>query len=308
MTVRGEIIKPAQVPVRAFPRILVTSTEDVESQEIALSVARHLALGRSSVDRLDRAAIAELRSQGHIERATVVIEVATTLSRHTNPTWTPNPAGDCGPAGCLDAARNFRDEPVLRARVVLTVQDGPSGRALQRVELMEEDSGSDPLSVRLRVLERLAARTLALVDQRIEQVPVHLYPLDLPEVRAALDAVREGRWAEGRRTLEELVRSDAFRRLPRDQRALVLYNLGQARRFDTTLPAEERFRAAGRALRAAVRLMPVPLYARAIAELEQHRQSRAMVREQQEAMAHNFGLEVRAETDYSPAPPDQYRR
>lgn len=305
VTVRGDVLKPAQVPVRAFPRIFVTSGDDTESQQMALAVARHLARGRSTVDRLDRAVIARLRAEGRIERATVVIELATTFSRHASSGWL-GPT-DCGPAGCLDAARNFRDEPILRARVIVTVQDGPSGRALQRVELMEEGSGSDATALRARVLERLSQRTLALVDQRIEQVPVRLYPLDLPAVRRAVEAIEEGRWADGRQILEKFVRDERFRSLPRDQRALVLYNLGQARRFDRTLPPEQRFRAAGRALRAAVRLMPVPSYAQAIAELEQHRQNRAMVREQQEAMAHNFGLGRRSE-DHSPPPPEHYRR
>lgn len=308
MTVQGEVVQPAQVPVRAFPRILVTSTDDAESREIALSVARHLALGRSAVDRVDRAAIATLRAEGQIERATVVIEVSTTLSQHATAGWTRSEGVDCGPVGCLDSPRRrVREVPVLRARLIVTVQDGPTGRALQRVELSEEESGADPLAMRLRVLERLAAQALALVDQRIEQVPVHLYPVDVPDVRAALDAVRAGRWAEGRRILEEFVDADDFDALPREQRALVLYDLGQARRFDATLPAERRFRAAGRALRAAVRLVPAPLYARALADLEQHRQSRAMVREQQEAMAHNFGLEVGSDRG-SPAPPPRYRR
>jgi len=208
----------------------------------------------------------------------------------------------------MDGRRtSVEDVPVLRARVVVTVQDGPSGRALQRVELREEESGTDVLAMRPRVIERIAARTLALVDQRVEQVPVHLYPVDLPPVRRALAALREGRWPDGRRMLAALVESEAFQALSREQRALVLYDLGQACRFDASLPPEQRFRQAGRALRAAVRLVPSPLYAQAIAELEQHRQSRAMVREQQEAMAHNFGLEVET-ADSSPPIPPRYRR
>lgn len=308
MTVRGEIVKPAEVPVRAFPRILVTSTDDAESREIALTVARHLARGRSAVDRLDRGAIALLRAGGQIERATAVIELSTTLTQHARPAWRQNEQVDCGPLGCMDGRRtSVEDVPVLRALVVVTVQDGPSGRALQRVELREEESGTDVLAMRMRVIERIAARTLALVDQRIEHVPVHLYPVDLPDVRQAIAALREGRWPEGRRMLAALVQSDAFDALSPEQRALVLYDLGQACRFDATLPPERRFRAAGRALRAAVRLVPSPLYAQAIAELEQHRQSRAMVREQQEAMAHNFGLEVESAGDSPPLPP-RYRR
>ena len=59
---------------------------------------------------------------------------------------------------------------------------------------------------------------------------------------------------------------------------------------DPSLPAEQRFRYAKRALQRAVRLSPQPIYARALADLESHRRSRAMVIEQAEATAHNFEL------------------
>lgn len=305
VTVQGEVVQPAQVPVRAFPRILVTAPNDPESQDLALAVARHLALGRSTVDQLEPGAIRELREAGRIERTTAVVELRTTLVRRDQPGWSRSDGLDCGPVGCVEATRTtVRDVPVLQGQVYVKVADGPSGRSLQEVAISEEESGGDVLGMRLRVLERLAQRTLAMLDQRIERVPVHLYPVAHAGVQRALDAVREGRWSEGRRRLEELVRSEAFRELPADQRALVLYDLGQTRRFDAGLPADVRFPSAMRALTAAVRLVPHPLYAQAIADLEQHRRSREMVREQQEAMAHNFALSRPTDT---PEPPERYR-
>lgn len=309
MTVRGEIVQPAQVPVRAFPRILVTASEDPASRDLALAVAQHLAVGRSAVEQLDAAAIEALRAEGRIGRATVVVELRTSLTRRDHPRWTGrNDQLDCGPIGCFDMRSSaIQDIPVLHADVIVTVLDGPSGNALQEVELSEEESGADVLGMRLRVLERLADRTLALLDQRIEQVSVQLYPVDRPEVRRALEAVRQGRWSDGRRGLEEFAHSRRFRALSRDERALVLYDLGQARRFDTTVPAEQRFADASRALRAAVRLVPQPLYARAIAELEDHRRTGHMVRAQQEAMAHNFAISSGAHRVRTPDPPAHYR-
>ncbi len=305
MTVQGEVLQPAQVPVRAFPRILVTAPADAESQELARAVARHLSLGRSEVEQLAPEAIAALRGEGRIERTTVIVELRSTLSRLDQPGWAQNEGLDCGPVGCVDPGHaGMRDVPALTGNVHVIVSEGASGRSLQRVEITEEESGGDLMGMRLRVLERLAQRTLALLDHRIELVPVHLYPVAHAEVQRALDAVREGRWGEGRRRLEVLVRSRAFRALPADQRALVLYDLGQTRRFDATLPADQRFQSAMRALRAAVRLVPHPLYAQAIADLERHRRSREMVREQQEAMAHNFALSRPADT---PEPPARYR-
>jgi hypothetical protein len=309
MTVQGEIVQPAQVPVRAFPRILVSAAPNPESRDLAARVARHLSRGRSAVEQLEPDAIRALREGGRIERATVVIELQATLTRQDQSHWglRSRPL-DCGPLGCFDprGGSSMQDIPMLRADLLLRVLDGPSGDTLQEVELSEQETGGDALAMRLRVLDRLADGALALVDQRVERVAVHLYPIDRPEVRRALAAVREGSWSEARRHLELFAHSRHFRSLPRDQRALVLYDLGQARRFDTTVTAEERFAGASRALRAAVRLAPQPLYARAIAALESHRRSRYMVREQQEAMAHNFALSAGAMAD-TPQPPPQYR-
>lgn len=306
MTVQGEVLRPAQVPVRAFPHILVTAPADPESQQLAEAVARHLSLGRSAIERLEPEAIRAAREAGSIERATGIVEVRASLVRRDRPDWSRGDALECGPAGCLDPGPGVvRDVPVLAGHVVVTVSEGPSGRTLQRVELSEEETGNDVLAMRLRVLERLVQRTLALLDQRIELVPVHLYPVAHADVQRALTAVREGRWSEGRARLEALVRSEEFRELPADQRALVLYDLGQTRRFDATLPPDQRFASALRALHAAVRLVPHPLYAQAIADLEQHRRSRDMVQEQQEAMAHNFAI---SRSGAAPEPPARYRR
>lgn len=305
LTVQGEVLQPAQVPIRAFPRILVTAPDDAESRDLARAVAQHLALGRSEVDQLDPQVIAAMRDEGRIDRTTGVVELRTVLTRRDQPQWSRGDGLDCGPLGCVDPSRTaVRDVPVLSGRVIVTVSEGASGRTLQRVEIDEEETSTDVLGMRLRVLERLAQRTLALLDQRVELVPVHLYPLAHGEVRRALAAVQAGRWREGRERLEALVRSDAFHGLPTEHRALVLFDLGQARRFDASLDGEERFAGALRALQAAVRLVPHPLYAQAIAQLEQHRRSRAMVREQQEAMAHNFALSQPART---PEPPARYR-
>jgi hypothetical protein len=300
-------VQPAQIPVRAFPRILVTTRGDPESRELALAVARHLSRGRSSVEQLEQHVLHAMRDEGRIERATVIVEVQATLTREDQSDWSPRRGLDCGPLGCFDTrGSGINQVPLLRADLLVRVIDGPSGDALQEVQLSEEEAGNDVLAIRLRLLERLATRALALLDQRVDEVPVHLYPIDRPEIRRALQAARDGSWSEARRHLERFARSRVFHRLPRDQRALVLYDLGQARRFDTALPAEERFAGASRALRAAVRLAPQPLYARAIADLESHRRSRHMVREQQEAMAHNFALSA-GSAAATPEPPPRYR-
>ncbi len=308
MAVQGEVVQPAQVPVRAFPRILVTAEDDPESRGLATAVAQHLARGRSAVQQLAPDAVRDMRANGRIERTTVIVHLQTIMSSHTRADWSPRNRGmSCGALGCFDPrGSSIRHVPVIHAELLVRVLDGPSGNTLQEVELAEEEVGDDELAMRMRVLERLAERTRGLLDQHVQRVVVPLYPLDHPAVRRALAALREGSWSAARRHLEELAHSRAFHGLPREHRALVLYDLGEARRFDTTMPSDERFDGASRALRAAVRLVPIPLYARALADLENHRRSRHMVREQQEAMAHNFAISSGA-GDRTPEPPAQYR-
>jgi hypothetical protein len=302
ITARGEVLQPAQVPVRAFPRILIACDDAPESVELATAVAGHLADGRSVVERMEPEAIERLRAAGRIEVATVVLEVRASFAQRDVPHVTPGERFDCGPAGCMDW-RRLDSSPLVHVEVRLRVADGPSGRPLQEVELREEETGVDVLGARLRVLGRLGHRINTLLDQRVEEVRVELHPVDREEVRAALAHAVEGRWGEARRALETFVRSSAFRSLPPSTRAHVLFNLGQARRFDTSTPAHQRFASALRALRAAVRLVPDPRFAHALSALEADRRSRAMIRVQQEAMVHNFAI---AEQGAAPAAPRHY--
>lgn len=320
MTVRAEVVQPARVPVRAFPRILVTSDSTAEADEIADQLARHLAIGRSNVRRLDPRAVTLLREAREMPRATVVVDVRVGLSRRDRPEWNRPSSMICGPIGCVDDRRpTIQDVPVLVGELALTVIDGGSGRVLQREQLSEEDSGMDLLGMRLRVLERLSQRALELVDQRAAQVPVVLHPIEDPRVRAALDEVRGGSWTRGRELLEAFRASDDFEALPPEQRALVLYDIGQMLRFDRSMPADRRFDEAARMLNAAIRLVPAPRFAAALGELEEQRHSRAMVLEQEDATAHNFALSDAPPGSPSsersaegapptvPQPPDAYR-
>ncbi len=289
---RGSIAQPARVPVRAFPRIVITASDDPESRELADKVARHLSSGRSGVDRVRRERIERLRERGELEIASVVVEVRATLSRRDRAEWGRREVLDCLPLGCFETSRaSIRDVAVLHGELVVAVADGPSGRALQRVEISEEEEGDDVLGMRLRVLDRLGRQALELVDQRTEEVPIQLFPIAHPDVQRAVIAVGNGRWEEGRVLLQLFVRSRAWQELPAEHRALVLYDLGQTLRFDRSLDADRRFDAAERVLRAAVRLTPSPLYARALDDLEHQRRMRALVREQHEATAHNFALQ-----------------
>src|SRR5688572_32214705 len=105
VTVRGEIVRPAQVPVRAFPRILVASGDDHESRRIADTVAGHLSRGSSDVQRITRERIASLRAAGEIPRGVVVLELSASLVESDRPSWGNRDYLECGPSGCMESRR-----------------------------------------------------------------------------------------------------------------------------------------------------------------------------------------------------------
>ena len=308
LTVRGDVVLPARIPVRAFPQILVVADDTPESREVARRLVEHLSLGESDVRLAPEGAIQAWREDGRIRRASVIVRVHAQLTEQVRPGWERTDSAACAAFGCAQADRHVvLDVPVLTGRMTLTVVDGPTGRPLQREAVDDEESGQDILFMRMRVTERLVARALELVDQRTEQVSVRLHPIDHAAVRGALEAIGAGRWMRGRRTLERFVDSTSFETLSTAERALTLYDLGQVCRFDPSLPADERFRRAARALRRAVRLAPQTRYASALADLDAHRQSRARVRAQDDAMAHNFRLAEDLAAASVPDPPASYR-
>lgn len=306
LTVAGTVVRPAAVPLRAFPHILVVRGSGEESREVAEQLAAHLGGSRSEVRTPTAEEVAALRERGALRPGTVVVAVDAELFQEDRPTWGRRDMMDCGPVGCVETQRPaMQSTPVVIGRVRLTVTDGPSGRALQREDLVEEEVGPDVLGSRLRVLERLGERTTSLVDQRAEPVRVELLHVDAPEVRRALELIARGQWAHGASALQAFAESTAMDALPPDARARVLYDLGQARRFDPSLPPEERDARASEALRAAVRTVPDARYAAAIVELSAHRRSRALVRAQEEARTHNFRLA--SDAGAVPEPPASYR-
>jgi hypothetical protein len=308
MMVRGEVLRPASVPVRTFPRIVVSSAGGEESDAAADRLATHLREGSSDIERVSAERVLELRERGELPLGTAIVSIATQLDERLVPQWAARPGLGCWSPPCTGLRQMYADDIAqLEARLTIVVSDGPSARVLQRMEIDDGESGGDPIGMRLRVLARLTERLLALVDQRTEQVQVELLPIDHPEARAALERIDAGEWSEGRRALEALARGDVGRALDPAQRARLLFDVGQARRFDPSLPIDERLASARRALFRAVRLDPQPIYARALSDLEAHRQSIVLIDQQREATAHNFALVDDARVQV-PAPPASYQR
>ncbi len=290
--VGARVLRPAVVPLRAFPRVWVTRGHLLEEVTLSEALGAHLTeLGGVEVSFVDLDSLEPARTAGRIPPATIVVITQIDFHESTDSRWTSRPETVCGSAGCYAGRRTYvYDVPTLRAVLTLTVHDGPTAQLRQRLRLKADEEGRDYDVMRHRATAALVDRLLPLVDQRVENVRVVLYGVDVPEVEAAVRTIARGEWTAGRRALEHAVRSDAVRALEPSERARVLYDLGQARRFDpsTLTDPERHFRAAEHALRAAIRLDPDRRYRRALAELAAHREGVELVREQQDAAEHNF--------------------
>ena len=301
-TVTARVVHPAAVPLRSFPAIWIASSGLPEEDHLASAVAAHLSDGQSEIHQVNVDALEPARVAGQIPPASAVMILEIDVDEATVTRWGSRPDTICGPAGCYSTTRSYAyNVPALAMTLKLTVYDGPTARVLRRMTLRERDSGRDFEVLRSRTVERLAERIGTLVDRRSEEVEVELLEVDHPVVERAIRAVDDGDWHEGRTLLEEVPDSRGWRSLDRETRAKILYNLGQARRFDpTTMDSPDRhFRAAQSALSAAARLDDSPIYGAALGQLAAHRARSEQLRRQDESAARNFA----AQRDATALPP-----
>jgi len=307
MVVAARVVRPALLPVRAFPQVYVISVGGADSAAVADRLAHHLAErpgpanARLSVRRLTHDRLAALRRDRSVARVSVAVVVEVSVSEDQRPDFSSRPTTVCGPGGCYLATRPYpNDIPTLHARAHFQVEDGPTGRVLQQATLEARDEGSEPLSMRGRAVLDLAERARTLVDGGARDVDVALVEVDSSDVQRALALLERGDWAAGARLLSRIVETPSFARRPPAQRAATLFDLGQARRFsgpdDATAVA--RLDAAVDAMREAMRLEPRALYAEGLRDVERQRRDLALSTEQREAAAHNFAL------SRTPPPPD----
>jgi len=313
VTVSGTVQHPATVPLRTFPRVFVSSGPSAEEITIAQDLVAHLREGEAvEARRVAQEELEPMRLRGELPPTSVVVLIETSFDESSSARWTTRPETVCGPAGCYTRSRTTTyDVPHLRARVRLTVFDGPSARVLQRLAFDVVEEGRSYGQMRGRAVRDLRQRLERLVDRREEDVRVHLLEVaEVPEVTSAIGAIETGDWRAGRIALERAVRSDRVRALSAERKARVFYDLGVARRFDPVSLArdpERHFEAAESPLRRAVRLHPHRRYAQALQEVQRHRQQITLLREQEEAAQHNRSLESTPPTSPVPQPPPAYR-
>ena len=313
-TVSGTVVHPAAMPVRSFPSIWIAGGHLDHEVLLLDALAQHLREGpraTAEVRRVELDDLEPLRVSGRIPPATVVLILDLRFREGTRSEWTSRPETVCGPVGCYTTQRSYVYElPTLRGSLSIAVYDGPTARVLQRLTLREADEGRGYDDMRDRIARVFRDRLLASVDQRRDQIDVVLLGVDVPEVERAIEVIDEGDWSAGRRMLEEAWRSPAVRALGPEDRARVLHDIGQARRFDpaTLDDPDEHFAAAERAFRAAMRLDPHRRYENALRALRQHRSEVVVARAQEEAAEHNYRMVGRRPQPPPglPAPPPSY--
>lgn len=316
MHVDAVVSLPPELPLRAFPEIIVMIDGLRDEHDIAEGVAAHLTASAtgSRVLRLDEDQLHALRERGQLGPAAVILRVRTRVIESTRPSWIVRPETVCGPWGCRTEQRRLLiDIPVIEAIALLRVHEGRTGRMLQELPLRERDDGNDPLGMRLRAMMRLRARAIAALDPGQVRVSIELEPVDDDAVRAALEAIRTGHPAEARQALERIATHDGFESRAVDDRARILFDLGQARRLEaraahalTEAEREARLVEAERSIRGAIHLRPREVYARALAQIAEERQARERMRALEEAASHNFALAAGTGGEAVPAPPPSY--
>lgn len=311
-TVRGTLQIPAAIPLRSFPHIYVASGPQMAEIQLSQALVDHLRDGQREVQRIERAELERLRTQGSIPLASVVVLLELETRRLTRTRFTQRPETVCGPAGCYTRNRtDAYDVPTLHTRLRMTVHEGPSARVLQRVSESVSEEGYGWARMETRTVTRLVQTITQLVDARTENVAVRLLSVDVPEVERAITEIGQGEWRQGRVRLERVARTDAVQDLEARERARVFYDLGIARRFDPVSierDPQRHFRSAEASFEAAIRLDPDPLYERALRELRAHQQQVSMLQEQREAAEHNFRLrDTNVNVGGVPTPPPGYQ-
>lgn len=295
---RGTLVRPAQLPLRTFPLVLIASSPLDGDEGMADVLAAHL--GSSEGVEVRRVRVTELepmRRAGTLPSASVVVIVETRTVESVRPEWTSRPETACVAGGCYTADRPVAYEvSQITMLASIWVHDGPSARRLQEVELRVDDEGVEFEDLRARARETLSERVRRAVDSGEIPIDVELLDVDLAGVGYALRVLEAGGWSEGRRILARLVQSRAFTALDAEDRARVLYDLGQAVRFDVSSdePTDERLVASAALFRAALHLDPDARYAHALASVDRQRNDEALFRAQQRAREHNFALGAQA--------------
>jgi tetratricopeptide (TPR) repeat protein len=315
----ASVRSPAEIPIRAFPRVVLVPGLGRHDREVADALALHLAstgLGDVRVE-----AQGAVEASGSEAPGTAIVNLYVALTATSRTEWITRPDTVCGAVGCYSTPRTTPvHTPVAEARLFVVVRDGGTGRKLQEAVLVARSSATTQTFMERSIVRDLSEQVRRAVDVRQERVRVDVLDVDHEGAALAVAHLRDGEWHEGGELFEAFLASGAAASLAPRDRARAYYDLGIARRFDDAGRADPdaRFARARAAIEKAIELDPgQERYAAALAALETHREHARALREQQLALEHNrslvqSGAHPEAHTAVSPTPaiqiPASYRR
>jgi hypothetical protein len=294
-----------RLAIRVFPEIVVVSGGVPLELGVADALAAHLARnGRARVLRVDRAQLELRHASGTFGPATAILSVEARIDERIQSTWDRRPRSECptdgGMSGTLDATL------AVDASVRLRVTEARTTRVLQELELREREVCGDPETRRARAVARVRARALEVVDATQAAAAIALEDVDHPDVRLAIVWAREGRAHRARLALEAIANEESFHGRGEDERARILFDLGQALRLEARTGERmgvAELAAADRALRAALALERRTPYYEAVAEVAVELAAAERMREFDEATSTNFAMALPHDL---PSPPPGY--
>ncbi len=264
----GEVLHPAELPVRSFAPILVAHAGDADSREVGAALVEALVRGGTAAE---LRAASEATSPGMALR----VELAVMFRQRVETRWSTRPENVCGPYGCYVRQVSYPyDAVTLVGEVGVSIRDVVADRLLAERRIARQELGGDSSARRAHVRNLLAVALLGLVDPRVERVRVRFARVRVPEAELAREAARAGDWDAAEAHLVTLRDGPAFAALDPEDRARVLHDMALAIRFGRTARAEPS-EALGRAL-------VVIEQARALHDAEAHRVLEAALRAQLE--------------------------
>ncbi len=313
----ASVKRPAEIPIRAFPRVVLVPGLGPHDREVADALALHLASTGLVDVRVDPPGPVE--GAGREAPGTAVVNLYVALTATSRTEWVTRPETVCGTIGCYSTSRTSPvHTPVAEARLFVVVRDGGTGRKLQEAVLVARSSASTQSYMERAIVRDLSEQVRRAVDVRQERIRIEVLDVDHAVADRAVARLRDGAWHEGAALLDDFFASGAAASLDPRDRARAYYDLGIARRFDEAFESDPdaRFERARAAFEQAMALDPGQgRYAEALAALETHRERARILRDQTLALEHNRALagraprsDARAAASPVPVVPASYQR
>lgn len=301
VVVSAPVQYPAELPVRAFPSLIIAGG-DLPEGDLGERLRAHLSAnvgsgGQQQVRKLAVKELEPLRQAGGITPFTLVVLLEAGFSTDGSEEWQVQPVQVCDVFyGCYTDFQNvYTGGARLIAQLDVTVYEGPTARKLQELSLDAWQYGNDSTALRQRLIGELGTKLERAVDTLQSETRAELEPVDeLPIVGLALARLRAGQWAEGRDLLEQAARQLGGQ--PRKVQKRVWYDLAIARQYapgPRGLDAQA-FAGVERAFQLAIKLDGTKRYLRAYQRAKQTRERAQILEDQRRAARENYALRANA--------------